>query len=376
MEDMKDSKFEGDRIVRSSLYKCPVLLPLSCRDRKEMFGFCLKAEGPCAWGIGVWRDPYISDMLRYIDSHSHVNDGTMKFGLYDGKGTDCMEHTWPACDILSHHLLAQHMEASPGMKVVSRTSPGQPHFKLVATPDDKAVAMFEVSPALFISGVAKIVKLGGDQVLKEQPFHVAPLMQLTKCDDGCWYGKEERVAMFAHKEIECNKTDRLGSYIWCILKPASKTSGTPTMAKLGKWLKTTGICIIPVIVFLARHGWAPVRNHSFYNSEHMRFYTNQPWFCCWTPWAGYTVHTRCHETTFVTLVPGEQSVSYAYLPSPNAGQTPEPDAIYPHTTKPGITFKYRTDGKWICDKCGSAYMHTGHQGGSMAKHKCKATVAK
>lgn len=28
MEDMKDSKFEGDRIVRSSLYKCPVLLPL------------------------------------------------------------------------------------------------------------------------------------------------------------------------------------------------------------------------------------------------------------------------------------------------------------------------------------------------------------
>ena len=255
-------------------------------------------------------------------------------------------------------------------------SAGQPHFKLVDTPDDKAVAMFEVSPALFISGVAKMVKLEGDQVLKEQPFHVAPLMQLTKCDDGCWYGKEERVSMFAHKERECTKVERLGSYIWCYLRPSKVTSGTPTMAKLTKWFDKHGICIIPVMVFLARHGWAPVRNHSFYNTEHKKFYKNKPWFCCWTPWEGYTAHNRCHQTTFVTFAPGEQSVAYCHLPA-MAGQTPEPDAIYPHTTNPGITFKYRaSDGKWICDKCGSAYMHTGHQGGSMAHHKCKATVAK
>ena len=49
-------------------------------------------------------------------------------------------------------------------------STGQPHFKLVNAPDDKAVAMFEVSPALFISGIAKLSKLGGDQVMNKQPF--------------------------------------------------------------------------------------------------------------------------------------------------------------------------------------------------------------
>ena len=65
IEDMKVSKFEGDRIVLSSLYKCDVLLPLPCRDRKEVFGLCLKAGGPCAYGTGVWKGKLLPMLVSY-----------------------------------------------------------------------------------------------------------------------------------------------------------------------------------------------------------------------------------------------------------------------------------------------------------------------
>ena len=66
IDAMWSSMFEGDRIVISCLRSVGV--PLTCRDRKEMFGACLKAGGPCAYGVGVWKDEYIADLLRYIDS--------------------------------------------------------------------------------------------------------------------------------------------------------------------------------------------------------------------------------------------------------------------------------------------------------------------
>ena len=123
---MDSSKFEGDRIVISCLRAVDV--PLTCRDRKEMFGACLNAGGPCAYGIGAWKDEYIRGMLRYIDSVDWLHDLTMLFGLYPGS-EECMEHVWPASDIAQCHTLAAFLQKHPEMRVVSRQVPGEyPHL--------------------------------------------------------------------------------------------------------------------------------------------------------------------------------------------------------------------------------------------------------
>ena len=232
--------------------------------------------------------------------------------------------------------------------------------------------MFQSSPALVISGLAKLCHLGGNNVFSQKEFHVAPVWQATLAEDGKLYQKLERVGVYAEKLKDCERTDRPGSYIWCNMRPATKRSGTPTMQKLEKWLATHGICILPVLVFLSRHRWAPVRNHSYYDATHKAFYTHKPWFCCWTPCEGYSIHDRCHQTTFITLVLGGQTLSWHDHPRPDQGSyiEPEPDTVYANPKGGHSSFKYRaSDKKWVCATCADCYNHPAQT--SMDRHKCR-----
>ena len=92
-----------------------------------MFGACLKAGGPCAYGVGVWKDEYIRDLLQYIDSVGWIYDRVMTFGMYRGS-EECMKHVWPASDVVQNHTLAAFLQKYPEMRVVSRQGPGEyPH---------------------------------------------------------------------------------------------------------------------------------------------------------------------------------------------------------------------------------------------------------
>jgi len=67
---------------------------------------------------------------------------------------------------------------------------GQPYFKLLDEPDPNAVAMFELSPALFISGAAKMHGLDIDEN-KTCRFNVRPVWRLVQLTDGSWYKKAD-----------------------------------------------------------------------------------------------------------------------------------------------------------------------------------------
>ena len=66
---------------------------------------------------------------------------------------------------------------------------GQPFFKLLDEPDLNAVGMFELSPALFISGAAKMHGLDIYNANITGRFNVPPVWRLVQETDGAWYKK-------------------------------------------------------------------------------------------------------------------------------------------------------------------------------------------
>ena len=186
---------------------------------------------------------------------------------------------------------------------------GQPYFKLLDEPDPNAVAMFELSPALFISGAAKMHGLDIDEN-KTCTFNVRPVWRLVQLTDGSWYKKED-------VDLKC-RWYPANAYHWYEMHQSGKNSGTPTLPAVLDILGKKNTCFLPLPIFLSLHGWAPVRNHSVFLTSCNRYFSDREYFCEWTPWNGYQIETwgRTHDTTFLTLSPGGDSSSYRDLCSP------------------------------------------------------------
>lgn len=136
---------------------------------------------------------------------------------------------------------------------------GQPVFRLLEQPDPSAEEIFVFFPALFISQAAKLSGLECDQSRVSKPFHDIPVWRLKLEKDQRFYEKKENLRL----EISLCETVA-GEYDWYMLTVLTN-SGTPTMARTLAILGRNQICFIPIICFLIRHRWAPVRNHSFYD---------------------------------------------------------------------------------------------------------------
>jgi len=248
---------------------------------------------------------------------------------------------------------------------------GQPYFKLLDEPDPNAVAMFELSPALFISGAAKMHGLDIDEN-KTCRFNVRPVWRLVQLTDGSWYKK-------ADVDLTCRWYPAT-QYHWYEMEQSGKNSGTPTLPAVLDILGKKNTCFLPLPIFLSLHGWAPVRNHSVFLVSCNRYFSDREYFCDWTPWDGYQIQDfgRTHDTTFLTLSPGGDIKSYRDLCSPptTLGKKtlmrnwkkplvePNPEieidmasienpvpGITVVTNKHGRTLRFRWDGKWICDTC-------------------------
>ena len=224
--------------------------------------------------------------------------------------------------------------------------------------------MFELSPALFISGAARIHGLDIHNANVTGRMHQPPVWRLVLLADGAWHKKPDI-------DLVCNLTTLASGaeYHWYVMKQSRKTSGTPTLPAVCAILGRKITCVLPLPVFLSRHGWAPVRNHSVYSASDKVYYPDKEFFCSWTPWGGYDVprhRSRVHDTTFLTLSPGGDCSSYrdlcgkkratvvqvaaevdmGHLENPVAGVTIV-------TNEHGKTLRYRQDEKWVCDSCTS-----------------------
>ena len=113
-------------------------------------------------------------------------------------------------------------------------------------------------------------------------------------------------------------------------------------------------------IFLSLHGWAPVRNHSVYSARDKTYYSDKEHFCDWTPWGGYNVGKKAHDTTFLTLSPGGDCSSYRDLFGKKKRTVVEVDmgplenpvpGVTTFTNEHGRTLRYRQDEKWVCDTC-------------------------
>ena len=192
--------------------------------------------------------------------------------------------------------------------------------------------------------------------------HQPPVWRLVLLVDGAWHKKPDI-------DLVCNLTTLASGaeYHWYVMKQSRKTSGTPTLPAVCAILGRKTTCFLPLPVFLSRHGWAPVQNHSVYSARGKIYYSDKEWFCKWTPWGGYNVSdsgSRVHDTTFLTLSPGGDCSSYrdlcgkkratvvevaaevdmGHLENPVAGVTIV-------TNEHGKTLRYRQDEKWVCDSC-------------------------
>jgi len=240
---------------------------------------------------------------------------------------------------------------------------GQPVFRLLEQPDPSAEEIFVFFPALFISQAAKLSGLECDQSRVSKPFHDIPVWRLKLEKDQRFYEKKENLRL----EISLCETVA-GEYDWYMLTVLTN-SGTPTMARTLAILGRNQICFIPIICFLIRHRWAPVRNHSFYDITTEKWSSkNTDWFCSWTPQNGYTNHSRIHNRTIVRLDNGSHYWTLSDfiakvnewrvpVPVPEPTLPANPTAGITVTNRHGATMKYRADDKWQCTNCNACFVH-------------------